>query len=399
MTTTKMRRGKRSLAAILAAMLMASVLAVVAGSPAQAANTSSEGLFDTNDDGIGDVREFAGQDRYHTALLLAENFARSQGGIGAVSDVFIASGETLVDSISAAGFAGYVDAPILLTPSDRLHAAVADFIEDYGVSTVHVLGGPAAVSDAVLEAIEGLSNKPTVPPRLAGLTRYETAAVVSGMIDSASSWCGTDAASAILINGAAEALPFGVAMQPYAYRLQLPVLMTAADELPEATADFIDANGIEHVQIIGDTGVVSDAVKSALVSLGVDTVDRVPGDSASAVSVALANLANNGCGESLSPVSPDNVVIVRGNPDGVAAGPVLASSLDGGELVPPLIVGDSLPASVRDYLAATPKAIGNIKLDLTITAVGGTAAVTEAVMQDALDAAASSGTLTVSHRR
>lgn len=385
------------MAAILAAMLVASVLAVVAGSPAQAANTSKEGLVDHDQDPKTDmVREFAGQDRYDTAIRLAKNFASNRGGLGSVSDVFIASGETLVDSISAAGLAGYVDAPILLTPSDRLHAAVADFIEDYGVGTVHVLGGPAAVSDSVVTAIEGLANKPTVPPRLAGLTRYETAAVVSGMIDSVSSWCGTDAASAILISGAAEALPFGVAMQPYAYRLQLPVLMTAADELPDATADFIDASGIEHVQIIGDEGVVSDAVRSALVSLGVDTVERVEGASAAEASVALANTAMNGCGNNLSPVSPDNVVLVRGNPDGVAAGPVLASSLDEGNLVLPLIVGDTLPVSVSDYLAATPQAVGDKRLALTITAIGGTAAVSKAVMQDALDAAASSGTLTAS---
>lgn len=145
MTTTKKRRGRRS----LAAMLMASVLAVVAGSPAHAANTSFEVFgVDTNNDGVYDAREFADQDRYDAALKLATNFARSKGGLGAVPAVFLASGETLVDSISVAGLAGYVDAPILLTPTDSLHGGVRDFIEDYGVSTVYVLGGSAAISDA-----------------------------------------------------------------------------------------------------------------------------------------------------------------------------------------------------------------------------------------------------------
>ncbi|WP_419837035.1 hypothetical protein [Candidatus Poriferisodalis sp.] len=89
------------------------------------------------------------------------------------------------------------------------------------------------------------------------------------------------------------------------------------------------------------------------------------------------------------------VVLVRGNPDGVAAAPVLASSLTGGALVTPLIVGETLPAAVRDYLAATPKAIGGINLNLGIVAVGGTAAVSQAVMDAATAAAASSGALTV----
>ena len=395
MTIRTKRRGRRSLAAILAAMLMASVLAVVAASPAQAANTSFEVKIDHDDNAATDpAREFAGQDRYDTALLLAKNFAKSKGGLGAVPAAFVSSGETLVDSISVAGLAGYVDAPILLTPSDSLHGGVADFIEDYGVGTVYVLGGSAAVADSVVTSIEDLSASPQVT-RIAGDDRYATAAEIASMIDAESSWCGSDATSAVLINGASDMMPYGVAVQTIAYRLQLPVLMTAADELPDATAEYITANDVEHVQIIGGTGAVSADAASALTTLGVDTVDRVAGDSASAVSVELANMAGNGCGDDLGLVSTNRVALVRGNPDGVVAAPVLASSLADGYLVPPLVVGDSLPASVSDYLAATPKAVGVNKLNLGIVAVGGTAAVSEATMSAALTAAASSGALSV----
>ena len=396
MTTYSKRRGRRSLAAILAAMLIASVLAVVAGSPAQAANTASQVLIDHDGNAKTDkVREFAGQDRYDTALRLAKNFATSKGGLGAVPAVFIASGESLVDSISVAGLAGYVDAPILLTPTGSLHGGVKDFIEDYDVKTVYVLGGSAAVSDASVTAIEGLTAKPTVT-RIAGDDRYATAAAIASMIEADSSWCGTEEISAVLINGSSDALPFGVAVGTTAYKLQLPVLMTAADELPDATAEYISDNDVEHVQIVGNTDTVSADVAAALTTLGVDTVARVEGDSAAAVSVELANMANNGCGDDLAPVSTDRVVLVRGNPDGVAAAPVLASSLANGELVTPLIVGDTLPASVSDYLAATPKVVNGTKLALGIVAVGGTAAVSEAVMDAAIAAATSAGDLTVS---
>ena len=395
MTTYTKRRGRRSLAAIAAAMLMASVLAVVAGSPAHAANTSFEVLgVDTDNDGVNDAREFAGQDRYDTALRLAKNFAMSKGGLGAVPAAFVSSGETLVDSISVAGLAGYVDAPILLTPSGSLHGGVADFIEDYGVGTVYVLGGAAAVSDATATAIEGLSSEPTVT-RIAGDDRYATAAAIASMIDTESSWCDTEAASAVLINGATDMMPYGVAAQTIAYRLQLPVLMAASDMLPDATSEYIAANDIEHVQIVGGAGAVSADVASALTTLGVDTVARVEGDSAAAVSVALAGLANNGCGDDLGLVSSDRVALVRGNPDGVVAAPVLASSLAGGYLVTPLVVGDTLPASVGDYLAATPQNIGSNRLNLGIVAVGGTAAVSKTTMDAALKEAISTDALTV----
>ena len=90
-------------------MLMASVLAVVAGSPAQAANTSSEALIDTNDDGVGDAREFGGRDRYDTSLRLAKNFAKDRGGLGGVPTAFVASGYNLVDAASVPGLAGFLD--------------------------------------------------------------------------------------------------------------------------------------------------------------------------------------------------------------------------------------------------------------------------------------------------
>ena len=135
-------------------MLMASVLAVVAGSPAHAANTSSEALVDHDKDADTPmVREFGGRDRYDTALRLANNFGEAKG-LGAVPTAFVASGRALVDAVSVAGLAGFLDAPILLTPSDSLHGGVADFIEDYAVGTVYILGGAGAVSDVVAEDIE-----------------------------------------------------------------------------------------------------------------------------------------------------------------------------------------------------------------------------------------------------
>lgn len=61
-----------------------------------------------------------------------------------------------------------------------------------------------------------------------------------------------------------------------------------------------------------------------------------------------------------------------------------------------LVVGDSLPASVRDYLIATPTedAAGN-KLHMEIVAIGGPAAVTPSAMNSARAAAASAPALTV----
>ena len=389
------RRSRRAVAAISAVLLGASVLAAVLSSPAQAANTASEALIDTNDDGVGDAREFGGRDRYDTANRLAANFGGAEG-LGNVPVAFVASGYMLVDAISVAGLAGFLDAPVLLTPSGSLNGSVADFIEDYGVQTVYVLGGSAAVADSVLEDIEALANSPTVT-RIFGADRYATAAEIASQLGGGAAWCGGAEAAAILANGGDVSLAYAMAISPVANRLQLPLLLTAADELPSATEDFITDQDIEHVVIMGGESSVSDDVSAALTSAGVDTVTRIGGDTPAAASAALAALSTDGCRADLGLVSGDTVALVAesGLPDGVAASPVLASSYQNGSLVPMLIVGDTLPASVSDYLAGTPQLSGTEKLHLSIVAIGGTAAVSSSVMDAALAAAASADALSV----
>ena len=398
MTIRTKRRGRRSLAAILAAMLMASVLAVVAGAPAQAANTSQEVRIDhDNDASTPSIREFAGGDRYITALNLATNFAKTKG-YGNVPVAFVASGETLVDAVAVSGLTGFMDAPVLLTEPDALHPRVANFIEDYGVQTVYVLGGPAAVSESVADAIRALVNTPKVNRDLQGNDRYETAAAIASKLGSGTAWCGGDDGAAMLANG--ETLTEAMIAGPVANRRQLPVLLTKADELPVATSDFIDSANIKHVVIVGDTDSVTADVESQLKDAGVTTVGRIGGMDAAEVSVNMAETMLTGdCKDELGAVAGAMAALVNGGmdrPDGVAATPVLAGSLEDGDLVPMLIVGDTLPASVRDYLAGTKAVASNgNKVNYRIVAIGGIAAVSEDVMTAALDAAASADDLTV----
>ncbi|WP_419863162.1 cell wall-binding repeat-containing protein [Candidatus Poriferisodalis sp.] len=394
------RRPRRAIAAITAVLLGASVLAVAVGNPAQAANTAGEALIDTNDDGVPDAREFGGRDRYDTALRLAQNFGKSKG-LGALPEAFVASGDTLVDAVAVSGLAGHLDAPVLLTPTDSLPGAVAGYLEDYGVQNIYVLGGTAAVSDAVVESLESLDHQPTVA-RIRGTDRYATAAEIASRLSGGTAggnvWCGGEEAAAILANGGDVSLAYAMLAGPIAARLQLPVLLTALDELPDATRDIISDQDYEHIVIVGGTSSVSADVSADLTSVGVNTITRIPGNTPAEVSAELAELATNGCRGDLGGVSDTTVALVAesGLPDGVTASPVLAGSYRSGQLVPMLVVGGSLPGAIRDYLAATPQedSAGN-KLHMDIVAIGGQAVVTPGTMNAAIDAAASAPALTV----
>ena len=391
MTIRTKRRG-RTLAAILAAMLMASVLSVVAGGPAQAANTSGEHLIDTNGDGVPDSRQFAGSHRYLTAQYLADAYAENAGS---PSTVIIASGESMVDAVTASGLAGNLDAPILLTRSDRLPHNVARYIDNHNVSHVVVVGGTAAVSDAVVTAIEALGSGPSTE-RVSGPDRYETATAIGSRLGGPNpTWCGSEQTAAILVNGGDSGRADAIAVGPIAFGLGLPVLLTAADELPQSTIDFLTDNAVEHVVIVGGTGAVSDSIREAMIEdVGVITVRRISGGDASGTSVELAEEMLDKCADVIG-ATPDMVALVNrdATADGVAAGPAMGYGMGNGA-VPVLLVGDELPAAVSDYLSSTAESRGGLKTHLRIVAIGGTAVVSDSVMSAAVAAAKTSPALT-----
>ena len=313
-----------------------------------------------------------------------------------MTTVIIASGETEVDAVTAAGLAGNRDAAVLLTRSSRLPHNVARFIDEHNVTEVIVVGGTASVSDGVMTAIEALGSDPEVE-RVSGTDRYETAAKIGGKLGGPNpTWCGSDQTAAILVNGGNEGRADAVAIGPLAYALGLPVLLTAADELPQATEDFLVDNKVERVVIVGGTSAVSADIEEALVEdVGVVNKERISGGSAAGTSVEIAEEMLGDCADVLD-TSKDLVALVNRDAiaDGIASAPVLGRGIGGANPVPILLVGDELPAAVSDYLASTANVRNARKTHLGILAIGGTAVVSDAVMDAAEAAAKTSGDIT-----
>lgn len=302
----------------------------------------------TIDDGL--VTRVAGDDRYATSIA---------GTDGAWSDgagtVIIATGEAYADALAASGLAGYLDAPILLTPPDALPGALADRITNLGASEAIIVGNETAVGPAVEEALVGLGLGVT---RVGGQNRYDTARAIAVKMQTIgwSQYFGT----AFVVRG--DSFADALAVAPFAYNEGIPVLLTRPGDLPVETERAMRVLGTEHTVVVGGTEAVSDDVASRLPGL----VERIAGDDRYATAVRLAtHAASAGWGD----FSFVGVATGRDFPDALSGGAV--TGWHGGVLL--LTDTERLHPAVQRALTARSAEIGSLQV------FGGTNAVSESV--------------------
>ena len=152
------RTSKRSFAALVAAALVASVLALVS-TPVSAGAT------------VTPVR-YSGLDRYATAAAVAE------ATYSTATKAIIVSGENFADGLSASVLSGAASAPVFLTQRDALPAVTAAAMARVMTTnkTVYIIGGVNAVGAGVATTLTGLGYTVT---RVSGADRAATAVAVA----------------------------------------------------------------------------------------------------------------------------------------------------------------------------------------------------------------------------
>lgn len=182
----------------------------------------------------------AGDNRYETAAALAA-FA-----FPIATTVYVASGTSFPDALAGAPAGGFRDRPVLLTDRATLPAATAAMITALLHPSVVVLGGPAAVSDAVVAELDELTSG--IVRRVAGSTRYATGIAVS--VDTFPS-----ASTVFLASGAN--FPDALSAAAAAGATSAPILLTHAPCVPAAVLTEIYRLGATSVITVGGPGVVS----------------------------------------------------------------------------------------------------------------------------------------------
>ncbi len=197
-----------------------------------------------------EVVRLSGKNRYATSAAVAGEYAAG------VDVAFLASGTAFPDALSATAAAGVEGAPVLLTRPGSIPGDVADELARLQPGTIVVLGGTAAVSDAVLTQAEAYSDDVV---RLGGTNRYDTAAKV------AAEFFTGPVAHAIMASGAgfADALSAG----PAAAVHHSPVLLTRPTAVPETTLETMVDLRVQALTIAGGYKAVELSVQEQLEAL------------------------------------------------------------------------------------------------------------------------------------
>ena len=179
-----------------------------------------------------------GADRYETNLAILE-----EAGVGNADALLVASGTNFADALSAASTGN----PVLLV-GDKLTKDQREFIKDDGIATYYVVGGTAAVSNTVKNAVNN-NNGAAGVTRLGGANRYATNdKVIKEFFD-------VNALSTLVIasgNDFADALTGGV----YAAANETPLALV--NENNTKFAKNIAKVAVDKLVVIGGTAAVSD---------------------------------------------------------------------------------------------------------------------------------------------
>ncbi len=199
----------------------------------------------------GTVARLAGSDRYSTAAAVS----RSAFGPG-VPAVFVATGASFPDALTAGPAAAKLGGPVLLTERGAVPQAVRDELLRLRPQAIYLLGGTSAVTDGVKQILQSYTTGPVT--RLAGADRFATAVAVSKAFFNRPP-------AAYLATG--MNFPDALAAVPAAGGAGSPLLLVGPTTVPSVARPELQRLFPPRTWLIGGTSVIGNGVVSDLNAL------------------------------------------------------------------------------------------------------------------------------------
>jgi putative cell wall-binding protein len=204
---------------------------VVVGGPA----TIGQSVLDTAKRTGAEVSVIGGANRYENSRALVQEAYPS-----GTSRIFIATGVTFADALSASSAAHAVDAPVLVINgrAPALDAATRSAIVATGADAFTVVGGPNSVSPGITAELGRLG----AVERFSGADRYETSAAVNAAIfpEPTGAYVASGTAFADALSGGVGAAVEGV-----------PIYVARPSCIPGPIAEHLAASAAGEVAILG----------------------------------------------------------------------------------------------------------------------------------------------------
>lgn len=355
-----MRRASAVRTVCSALLVSATALVVVPGAAAQSGESELA---------VVELIRYGGADRYATSLLVAEAFAADAGD--SLDWAVMVSGRSWHEAVVAASVAGSLEAPVLMTPPDRVRDDALEFLDRVDVSKVLLVSTDSGSTRSIDTAVDGqLRDAGLTVERIGGSDQFLTSVTVAERLGSAGT-LGDSGATAIIASGEvfADALVAG----PLSARGAHPVLLTPQDRLHSAVAGYLQDARISSVVLMGGTAALSEAVETSISEMGL-SVDRMAGatrfETATRTAQFAAQHSSDGC------FSSGRVGLARARVpfDSFSAAPLMARECA------PLVLTDpkKIPQSTATYLDGVRRSAEDG--DVTLIVFGGDAAVSQAAI-------------------
>lgn len=292
------------------------------------------------DDNELEIVRFAGNDRFETANIIADEVLKSNN-MSTCDTVVIANAYNFADCLAGGPLAKSLKAPILLSNKDKIETSTLNKIKKLGATKVYILGGKSAISDKVVNQLTGIGIKNYRIIRLAGNSRYETAVVIAQELMEVTGK--TEFSNIFVVSG--ENFPDALSISPIAGIKQCPILYAPKKgNMDAVTFGFINSLNSPQAYIIGSSTIISDNIKNRITYATGNEAERIYGNDRYETSAKIFKKFN-------SFIYDSKVCIATGTnfPDALAGSVYAASESYGILLVDNKSVNQAINYTIRGY--------------------------------------------------